>query len=49
MTEKEARKMARRYPVETRAGWLLACDAPTNIQCDRRLTARQTITRRLSK
>ncbi len=30
-TEKQAHAIARRYPIEARAGWLLACDAPENI------------------
>ncbi len=29
--EKQARSIARRYPLEARAGWLLACDAPDNL------------------
>lgn len=30
MTERQAYKLARRHPNATRAGWLLACVAPTN-------------------
>ena len=36
-TETEARAIARRYPIEARAGWLLACDAPANISKGQRL------------
>ena len=36
-TETEARAIARRYPIEARAGWLLACDAPANISKGQRM------------
>ncbi len=35
--EKQAHAMARRYPIEARAGWLLACDAPDNIAKGQRM------------
>lgn len=35
--EKKARAVARRYPIEARAGWLLACDAPANIEKGQRM------------
>ncbi len=31
MTEKQARALARSWPLAAKAGWLLACDAPENI------------------
>ena len=38
MTHREdARHIALRYPLEARAGWLLACDAPDNIAKGQRM------------
>ena len=39
-TEKQARAIARRYPIEARAGWLLACSASTNIAKGQRMIDR---------
>ena len=44
MTEKQAHAMARRYPREAHAGWLLACDAPVNIKAGARMIERMTDT-----
>ena len=50
VNERQARALARRHPDATRAGWLLACDAPDNIAKGKRLFTRlnalgQTIAR----
>ena len=36
-TEKQAKAIARRFPIEALAGWLLACDAPENIAKGQRM------------
>ncbi len=39
-TETEAHAIARRFPLEARAGWLLACSAPENIAKGQRMIDR---------
>ena len=42
-TEKQAKAIARRYPIEARAGWLLACAAPENLAKGQRMLIRMNL------
>ena len=39
-TEKEARAIARHFPIEAHAGWLLACSSPANLDKGNRMIDR---------
>ena len=42
-TETQAHALARRFPIEAHAGWLLACDAPDNIAKGQRMLDRMSL------